>query len=116
MRRALGVFALSLVAMGAFPNYAVAYAARVVAGFAMISFFATGNSTVQLGLPDAVRGRVMALWSFTFSSSLGLGQLLFGFAARHGSVPATFVLGGFALLGVAALASAVAAYRSRSTT
>ncbi len=116
MRRALGAFALTLVAMGAFPTFAVAYAARVVAGFSMITFFATGNSTVQLGLPDAVRGRVMALWSFTFSLSLGLGQVLFGFAARHSSVPATFVVGGLLLFGVAALSSAAAAYRSRSTT
>lgn len=116
MRRALGAFALSLVAMGLFPTYAVAYSARVVAGFSMICFFATGNSTVQLGLPDAVRGRVMALWSFTFSLSLGAGQVLFGFAARHASVPATFVGGGALLFAVAALSSGAAAYRSRSTT
>jgi hypothetical protein len=85
----------------------------------MISFFAVGNSTVQLGLGDAVRGRVMALWSFTFSCSLALGQVLFGVAARAVSVPTTFVWAGAALLlavSAAGASAALGAYRSRSTT
>ena len=116
MRLALATLAISLVAMGLFPVYEVAYGARVLAGFAMISFFAVGNSTVQIGLHDAVRGRVMALWSFTFSCSLGLGQLLFGVAASATSVPTTFVVGGVALLVAVGASAAVRAYRSRATT
>ncbi len=116
---AVGALAISLVVMGLWPVYPVAYGARVLAGFAMILFFAVGNSTVQLGLHDDVRGRVLALWSFTFSCSLGLGQLLFGVFARSYSVPASFIVGGGLLL-VAVLAIAVTAarrgYRARSTT
>lgn len=111
--RSLVGMAVALLLMGAFPVYGVAYGARVLAGFSMICFFAVGNSTVQVGLPDEVRGRVMALWSFTFSCSLGLGQLLFGFAARHTSVPTTFAAGGAALFAVVvALAVADGARRS----
>ena len=114
MARALFVFAASLAAMGLWPRCEVAFAARAVAGFSMIWFFAVGNSTIQLGLPDDVRGRVMALWSFTFSCALGLGHLVFGLVAGALSVPTAFCAGGALLLLVAAAAGA--GYRSRATT
>jgi len=50
-------------------------------GFGLILFLATGQSTLQLAVPDDRRGRVMALWAMTLSASAPLGHLLAGQAA-----------------------------------
>jgi MFS family permease len=70
-------------------------------GFGLILFLSIGQSTLQLAVPDAKRGRVMALWAITLSASAPLGHLLAGeAAARLGVVPV--------LRGMAAGAGAVA--------
>lgn len=51
-------------------------------GFGLILFLSTGQSSVQLGVPDEVRGRVMALWAMTLSASAPLGHLVAGAAAQ----------------------------------
>ncbi|VTT99228.1 Uncharacterized protein OS=uncultured bacterium GN=ACD_20C00298G0003 PE=4 SV=1: MFS_3 [Gemmataceae bacterium] len=48
------------------------------AGFGLILYLSTGQSTLQLAVPDAKRGRVMALWAMTLSASAPLGHLLAG--------------------------------------
>ncbi|MBA4189602.1 MAG: hypothetical protein C0467_16575 [Planctomycetaceae bacterium] len=49
-----------------------------IAGFGLILYLSTGQSTLQLAVPDARRGRVMALWAMTLSASAPLGHLLAG--------------------------------------
>jgi MFS family permease len=57
-------------------------------GFGLILFLSTGQSTLQLAVPDDKRGRVMALWAITLSASAPLGHLLAGqAAATFGVVP-----------------------------
>jgi hypothetical protein len=75
-------------------------------GFGLILFLVTGQSTLQLAVPDAKRGRVMALWAITLSASAPLGHLLAGeAAARLGVVP---VLRGMAV-GAGVVAAALLA-------
>jgi MFS family permease len=117
---ALGGFSLAPAAMGAWPIPPVGFTARAVAGFCMISFFATANSTIQLSVPDDLRGRVMALWTFTFGLSLPLGQQAMGALAHATSVRTAFVAGGAVVI-VASVAAAAfhgldLRQRSRSTT
>jgi MFS family permease len=113
-------FAASLLAMGLWPGVALAFTARAAAGFFMIAFFATANSTLQLGVPDAIRGRVMALWTFVFGLSLPLGQQAMGWFAQHTSVRASFAVGAglvlAAVLAAATLHGLEERQRSRSTT
>jgi MFS family permease len=52
------------------------------AGFGLILYLSTGQSTLQLAIPDEKRGRVMALWAMTLSASAPLGHLLAGEAVR----------------------------------
>lgn len=52
-------------------------------GFGMILFLATGQSTLQLAVPDAVRGRVMAVWAIMLSASAPLGHLIAGQAVTE---------------------------------
>jgi predicted MFS family arabinose efflux permease len=75
-------------------------------GFGLILFLSTGQSTLQLAVPDAKRGRVLALWAMTLSASAPLGHLLAGQAVTEFGVSP--VLAGMAAgVGAAALVLAV---------
>jgi MFS family permease len=68
-------------------SYAGAYPLALVclfaAGFAMILFGVSAQTKVQEDVPDALRGRVMAVYSLVFSGMMPLGGLLVGFMAEH---------------------------------
>jgi len=70
---AIGVFGVSQAGS---PELAAISCAA--AGFGLILFLSTGQSTMQLAVPDEKRGRVMALWAMTLSASAPLGHLLAG--------------------------------------
>jgi MFS family permease len=70
---AAGLFGLAVVA--ALPAAAGCCAC---VGFGLILFLSTGQSTLQLAVPDDMRGRVMAIWAMTLSASAPLGHLLAG--------------------------------------
>lgn len=55
-----------------------AAAGCATAGFGLILYLSTGQSTLQLAVPDDKRGRVMALWAMTLSASAPLGHLIAG--------------------------------------
>lgn len=55
-------------------------------GFGMILFLSTAQSTLQLAVPDEVRGRVMAVWAMTLSASAPLGHLFAGHMITEVSV------------------------------
>jgi predicted MFS family arabinose efflux permease len=58
-----------------------------VAGWAMIVFFTTANTLVQTTTPDALRGRVMGIYSLTFTGTSPLGSLQAGLVADHFGAP-----------------------------
>lgn len=67
--------ALVVAAAAAFawvPGPALGLPVLVLAGFGMLSFLVSANSTVQLIIPDDLRGRVMSLYSFVL---VGMGPL-----------------------------------------
>lgn len=75
-------------------------------GFGLILFLSTGQSALQLAVPDGMRGRVMALWAITLSASAPIGHLLAGQAAGAFGVEAVLrVMAG----GTAAVAAGLAA-------
>ncbi|MBL9085605.1 MAG: MFS transporter [Planctomycetia bacterium] len=117
---ALAVFLVSYVGVAVARDLATAVVARTLAGAAMITFFATGSTSIQLSVPDAIRSRVMALWTFTFALALPVGQVILGELARTRSVPETYATGAVAMVvGVAAILVEAARrdlQRSRSTT
>jgi MFS family permease len=96
---AIGLFGISQTI-----NPELAAIGCAAAGFGMILYLSTGQSTMQLAVPDEVRGRVMALWAMTLSASAPIGHLLVGqLAILFGVGP---VILGMAL-GVAAVAVAL---------
>jgi len=56
-------------------------------GFGLILFLSTGQSRMQLSVPDAVRGRAMAFWAMTLSASAPIGHIAAGAAAQVWPIP-----------------------------
>jgi predicted MFS family arabinose efflux permease len=82
-------------------------------GFGMILFFAIGQSTIQMGIDDVNRGKVMGIWAMVLSAGVPCGNLVFGPAADRWGVAT--VLGVEAVL-IAAVALLFSAWRDHSTT
>jgi len=69
-----------------------------------IAFVATANSTLQLNADQAMRGRVMALYSVVFLGSTPIGSPIVGWIGETFGVRAGFFISGFACLLAAAYA------------
>lgn len=74
----------------------------LLAGLSMLSFAGTVNTTIQLAVPDKLRGRVMSVYSLVFMGMAPLGNLMAGAAARWWGASTAFAICG--VLGLAALA------------
>ena len=94
--------AAGLFGLAAAGDLAAAAGCCACVGFGLILFLSTGQSTLQLAVPDDVRGRVMAVWAMTLSASAPIGHLLAGEAVTEFGVSRV-------LLGMAAGTAAVAA-------
>jgi MFS family permease len=73
-------------------------------GFFSMLMINTINATVQANVPDALRGRVMALYVTVFQGSTPIGAMFAGFLAEHWGVPTAFAVGALLSLGAVALA------------
>ncbi len=67
-------YALALAAFGAAPSYWAAVACLLVAGAAYLAITSTVNTTVQLQVDEAMRGKVMALYLMTFTAAIPIGR------------------------------------------
>jgi MFS family permease len=70
-------------------------------GAASVTFAAGVNSSLQLAAGDALRGRVMALYSVVFLGSTPIGAPITGALAETAGPRAGLLLGGIAALGTA---------------
>lgn len=106
---ALGLLALGagMIVLSVSPGPVTAVAGIAVAGAGYLLSVSDVNATMQQGLADAVRGRVMALWSMCF---LGIRP---GAAMLHGWLGDTFSARAGALVGAVAAVAAAVALRGR---
>jgi MFS family permease len=108
VRLATGAMILGVasIALGATREFPVAVVLMVLIGFGSILMAATGNATIQLAVPDQLRGRVMSVYTTVFSASVPLGGLAMGAIASGFGVPVAIAIGGILslLIGVGALA------------
>jgi MFS family permease len=65
----------------------------MVAGFFMITFLATANTSVQLRSPDHLRGRIMGFYSLSFLGMSSLGSLVTGALAKYLTAPGAVIVG-----------------------
>ena len=72
----------------------VALVAMAFVGFGAISMGATGNTAIQLHVPDELRGRVMSVYTTVFVGATPIGGLIMGGVASRFGVNVALGLGG----------------------
>src|SRR6266850_784867 len=94
--------ALSLVLLGIARHSAIGIAACAVAGVSWIAVLASLNVSVQMSLPDWVRGRGLAMFVTVFFGAMTAGSALWGQLASALGLPAAhFIAAAGALVGIA---------------
>jgi MFS family permease len=94
--------AVSLILLGIAHHATVGLAACVVAGLSWIAVLATLNVSVQMSLPDWVRGRGLAMFVTVFFGAMTAGSALWGQLASSLGLPAAhFIAAAGALVGIA---------------
>jgi len=63
-------------------------------GLSQIVFMASSNTTLQLVVPDRLRGRIMSLYAFVFVGVTPLGSVFVGTVAEWFGTPAAYAAGG----------------------
>jgi MFS family permease len=87
----LGIASVALALSGSFP---VSLILMVFVGAGGITMAATANATIQLSVPDGLRGRVMSVYTTVFSASVPVGGLLMGALASVAGIPVALGVGG----------------------
>jgi len=100
----LATFSGSLVLLAPVTDVLVAAALLFVTGIAFTLWTSQGNSILQLGAPDHLRGRVVSLFLFAFAGLAPLGGLLAGWLVAVGGTELSFAVAG--ATGLAAVAFA----------
>jgi MFS family permease len=86
-------------------SYKWALLLLALTGWSMITFTASVNTTLQLNVPDHLRGRIMSVYALVFGGVLPIGSLFSGYVAQLWGAPRSLVLG--ALLGLFSVSSVV---------
>ncbi len=89
-------FGLSLIAFSLSRLFGLSAGILVVTGFAMITQAAATNLLLQSLCPDALRGRIMSLYTIMFVGMAPWGSLLAGAVAHAAGAPAAVAAGGAA--------------------
>ena len=87
---------IALVLAATIHIYWFALPVMVLIGFGAIGMAATANTTIQLAVPDLLRGRVIAVYTTVFVGSTPFGGLLMGGIASRFGVDVSLVVGGVA--------------------
>lgn len=90
----------------------LSYAIVLLAGFAMMTVFATVTSLVQLIVADSMRGRVMSVYNAAFRGGMPMGNLVSGWLVPPFTAPQVLAVNGLLL---ALLASSFFVARSKVT-
>jgi predicted MFS family arabinose efflux permease len=94
-------FGASLVLFSLSRSFWVSAALLVPVGFCMMVQMASSNTLIQSMVPDALRGRVMAIYSMMFMGMAPFGALFAGIVAQHLGAPTTVAIGGAASIAAA---------------
>jgi MFS family permease len=98
----LGVASIALAMSTSFP---LSMLLMVPVGAGGIAMAATANATIQLAVPDGLRGRVMSVYTTVFSASMPIGGLLMGALASSVGILEAIAIGG-----VLSLVTGIAAF------
>ncbi len=99
----IGGMVLALLFLAVVPSLPWAVLCCVLFGTGPSLFFSTAQSTVQLTVTDANRGRVLGIWSMVTAGTLPVGNLLAGWAADHVGVNIVLAVSGVAIVWLTAV-------------
>lgn len=80
--------------LGGIRHFGTALILLTLVGLAQIVFMACCNTTLQLVVPDRMRGRIMSLYGFVLAGVTPIGSLLVGTIAEWFGVSIAYALGG----------------------
>ena len=92
------ILGVALVATSLVHVFPIALVTMLFVGFGAIAMAATANTTIQLAVPDELRGRVISVYTTVFVGSTPVGGLLMGWIASAFSVDAAIAVGGLGSL------------------
>ena len=102
-----------LVALGACATFGPAAAALFATGLTGIVLVASCNTWMQLQAPDALRGRVMSLYTLVWGGSFPIGAFIVGTVSEHWGVGTALTVNGTAGIAIAAALGAWWRWRRR---
>jgi MFS family permease len=97
------IFPLSLLATAGFAllgSYELVLLGLVAVGASFIPQLSLCNMLIQTSIPDAIRGRVMGVYTLIIFGSFPLGALIGGLMADRLGAPWTVAITALALLGI----------------
>jgi predicted MFS family arabinose efflux permease len=92
-------FPLALLGFSLSRSFPLALTFLILSGMAFVWQNALANTLIQVNVEDAVRGRVMGVYTLAFQMMMRLGGLQAGLMASALGAPATVALGAAASLG-----------------
>jgi MFS family permease len=97
-----GAVALGLgsVLLAVSNSFALSLLAMFISGAGAIAMAVTANTTIQMAVPDQLRGRVMSVYTTVFAGSVPAGGLLMGYIASAWSVQAALMVGALVTLAI----------------
>jgi MFS family permease len=75
-------------------SYPISLLLMIPIGAGGIAMAATANATIQLAVPDGLRGRVMSVYTTVFASSVPIGGIATGALASAFGIQVTIAIGG----------------------
>ena len=88
------IFGVALTLFALSTHFWISAALLAVVGMSMITQAASTNTLIQSMVPDAMRGRVMALYVISFMGMMPIGALVEGWIAERIGAPLTVMGGG----------------------
>jgi MFS family permease len=94
------------IALGVSQLFFLSLLLMFLVGMGAIAMAATANTTIQLTVPDHLRGRTMSVYTTVFAGSTPVGGLLMGYVASRFGVAESMLLAGVAcsIIGAGAFA------------
>jgi MFS family permease len=114
MAGTLSLLGLGVVAFSLSPCLALGFVFLFLAGFGYLASNTSATTRLQLGVSEAQRGRIMALWGVAFLGLRPIASLADGAIAAAAGVRVAGVILALPALGGAALLAAVSARRRLS--
>jgi MFS family permease len=91
-------FGASLIVFSLSHKFWLSVVLLLPVGYTVMLQMACSNTLIQVMVPDALRGRVMAVYSMMFMGMAPIGALLGGALAERLGAPNTIAIGGLASL------------------